>query len=838
MRVTSLSSQENWLTGVTYVVHEYAADYHSLEPIWSDRYVASANNKDTSQAYQTVPWMAKFTGCCREYAQQGAFDGQGSYNYEIKALVDLSDHVSSPRIISMPQIFLNPDVENFVQFCALPVAGLESMMVRNGGTINIDTDDNMPATFKWAVSIGGTGDTIEAIPVDSTVAGALPGDSRRSGMCARAKFAARAAPSLPSAEGTGGEIGIDSITISCTLGNAMVEADYELRVLPHPAAGSATQRVFEQSGTQGPWGCDQGGALCRKGTSLGLAYSLPSGIAYDAARGLELRYVVGTVGRPSSCGHHACQTPLLASAPGRVTYTSTYEGQDHQGLPMGAMLSPRKSGYVTDITVVFRASHENTRPGHEVTISAEQRQYADRLDGVILVDGQPWDPLSAGGVDQVVSEVPNTNFNEGMGGASVSLWLSKLNSDSPGPATPGTITNISIASPAEVQMLMDEGYTKLDKNLLEQSNRGELYIMYKRGSGKPLIDLSADRASMAYHAVSSSNGLVTLYALYGEEDEFDRKLLWTPCTGDDQPVVVCGAAAMSESGAPYLQSPQSCALFDPHPKRPPRIAHKGDCQGAANPGPDGAWVAPMGNLLKVCITAVDIDQGDNSLEVSFAEINGVPPDKAEAQPGLITGRTPFGAKITDINGVEGELTNLANSPCQDQLCDGYQGYLEWTPSPYQGGWSGEICIQACVSTGACPSAAGGPAHVCSQTCFKVTVPRCTWSLQNEDSFVEIAPRFQTNWLQLWYLNPGIGHPDFSLSILQRSINVGRVYLARWDDTMDGVAKRFGLTKERLIDFNADLAGMSDEEFSQMERHLCIIPNSCSLEAPSNAVKNE
>lgn len=159
--------------------------------------------------------------------------------------------------------------------------------------------------------------------------------------------------------------------------------------------------------------------------------------------------------------------------------------------------------------------------------------------------------------------------------------------------------------------------------------------------------------------------------------------------------------------------------------------------------------------------------------------SGVPPDKAEAQPGLITGRTPFGAKITDINGVEGELTNLANSPCQDQLCDGYQGYLEWTPSPYQvrqralrsilatqrldrcrgadvgaglggaqGGWSGEICIQACVSTGACPSAAGGPAHVCSQTCFKVTVPRCTWSLQNEDSFVEIAPRFQTNWLQV------------------------------------------------------------------------------------------
>lgn len=33
--------------------------------------------------------------------------------------------------------------------------------------------------------------------------------------------------------------------------------------------------------------------------------------------------------------------------------------------------------------------------------------------------------------------------------------------------------------------------------------------------------------------------------------------------------------------------------------------------------------------------------------------------------------------------------------------------------------------------------------------IQVRVARCKWALQAEDSLVEIAPRYQTNWLQLW-----------------------------------------------------------------------------------------
>ena len=60
--------------------------------------------------------------------------------------------------------------------------------------------------------------------------------------------------------------------------------------------------------------------------------------------------------------------------------------------------------------------------------------------------------------------------------------------------------------------------------------------------------------------------------------------------------------------------------------------------------------------------------------------------------------------------------------------------------------------------------------------------------QGEDSFVEIAPRFQTNWLQLWFLNPMVGHPDHARTASNQvapaaMINVGRIYKPRWDDTV-------------------------------------------------------
>ena len=45
------------------------------------------------------------------------------------------------------------------------------------------------------------------------------------------------------------------------------------------------------------------------------------------------------------------------------------------------------------------------------------------------------------------------------------------------------ITRVVLASDSQVAQYLDDGFTKVDKNLLQQSNRGAVYIMYKRGSG-------------------------------------------------------------------------------------------------------------------------------------------------------------------------------------------------------------------------------------------------------------------------------------------------------------------------------------------------------------------
>jgi len=81
-----------------------------------------------------------------------------------------------------------------------------------------------------------------------------------------------------------------------------------------------------------------------------------------------------------------------------------------------------------------------------------------------------------------------------------------------------------------------------------------------------------------------------------------------------------------------------------------------------------------------------------------------------------------------------------------------------------------------------PAPAPAPAspHPCPDfsVCRQVQVARCRWALQGQDALVEIAPRFQTNWLQLWYLNPFMAHPDHAsvltgaaaISLLSRALS--------------------------------------------------------------------
>jgi hypothetical protein len=50
--------------------------------------------------------------------------------------------------------------------------------------------------------------------------------------------------------------------------------------------------------------------------------------------------------------------------------------------------------------------------------------------------------------------------------------------------------------------------------------------------------------------------------------------------------------------------------------------------------------------------------------------------------------------------VKKDLTSLSLSL---SLKGEFSGIIEWIPSPYQGGWEGNVCVEACVSTGVCPA---------------------------------------------------------------------------------------------------------------------------------------
>lgn len=136
--------------GVSYVQHTYSKPQHSLQPFYPSHYVASLGDKSKSQPYRAVPWTAEFNGCCRQHKGQGS-----SFNFKISATVDLDDHIASPRIVTMPMLYVYPDFTNYISFCALSVAGKDGMVMKTSGTVNYESDDNEPAHYEWSIQSDG-----------------------------------------------------------------------------------------------------------------------------------------------------------------------------------------------------------------------------------------------------------------------------------------------------------------------------------------------------------------------------------------------------------------------------------------------------------------------------------------------------------------------------------------------------------------------------------------------------------------------------------------------------------------------------------------------------------
>ena len=425
---------------------------------------------------------------------------------------------------------------------------------------------------------------------------------------------------------------------------------------------------------------------------------------------LEVRYVFST-------GKH--MSSLVATQQKTVRYSATRAGEDHHGLPDGAAWNPVcdnnvcRGQYVTDIDVEFSASSANTRPRSDLAISHESRDYTSVA------------PL---GPD--VSRVPDSDFNKHTGGATIAILLQKMSDGNDGkPNTDhskrSAVTRVALASEAEVAGYLDEGYTKVDKNLLEQSDRGALYIMYKRGSGVPLLDVQTSPAP-EYERISgtSSKGVtISLYLKYSRDVQIARTLNWTPCTGQDEEVIVCAAVAAWNATAPY-SSPQQCMLLDVVPTKPPVFN--------TLPGfePDKVLHATMGKLLAIEMSVFRADFPVTSQVVPatpemvpairFSAVNGEPKDAPEVA-NLLTGRTRTVARIVQPNRKDAGLA--AREDAGDSSLRGeFSGFIEWIPSPYQGGWEGHICVEACVSSALCPATPMGSPEECTEQCYKVLTP--------------------------------------------------------------------------------------------------------------------
>ena len=342
MEILSFSVEEDWISGRSVVPVTYSAPYSSKVPSFPAdapaNYVASPETAAQVQPYTTVPWVATFAGCCRRYASP---DGVWSFN--VSAYVDLTNNLGSPRIVTMPQIWLAQATQGTpVYLCAMAVAGAGSMKLMSGGTLNYPRDDNSPAKMEWKV-VGYS--FLTTAGASAGVAIQTPDGTELADQdCIR--FVITGNPLA--ANGYIGYLTVGcSIGTGCALGGcSLVTADIALNAYPLATVNSGTEPL---AAAGSPFRCTNQASntnyICNTLVSVGS--SLATGLnvenrltitdgglllaAYSSTvKPLELRYVVATRDR---------QSGLLATAQGRDRYALTGESSDNSGLPSGMKLS-------------------------------------------------------------------------------------------------------------------------------------------------------------------------------------------------------------------------------------------------------------------------------------------------------------------------------------------------------------------------------------------------------------------------------------------------------------------------------------------------------------------
>mmetsp|Transcript_70221 Transcript_70221/g.146342 ORF Transcript_70221/g.146342 Transcript_70221/m.146342 type:complete len:903 (-) Transcript_70221:2273-4981(-) len=775
VQVTAFSESEDWVMGNFTFRHSYATPYDAtapLHPIYPDGFSYEAStgaSLSANQPFQHTPWTATFEGCCR---WSESLDPNAKKSYKIHTKLDLTDRNNAPAARTLPVVAVPQAISTALSdqpsFYVLAkdqfVMGIMAPKSMSSSTSNYPDDDNLAGSAALSYKIATEADLglpgympLEQVTVNDTT-----------GLVTVQTNVTSAWPP-----------GHYQLAVIVMSGSSDTVVDFMIRVVPAECQPMNVDRHEMAL---------MGERAARDKVIGWVGYTLSADVWVKnpcPGPNLVLNYVFAGLSVEAS-----------SSGPNGVVYNEVVGGYDHQGMPPGAMLGSMALNAIVDVKLSYDNPFDAHRPGHDAAVNKANRDYtnapqAEQLwaDGYrpVLMQGKNMGMIKERAIPATIS-MAAFNMNSGTGGAAVYMWI-KRGGNEPAITEFAISTNEAEEDAAEVA-----GFTKIDMDVNEQSSSPDrVYVWYKKGSGAAindikLVDLELDGpfTNMTYEPIEgcptmyaqspkcnlnsgTETRMLFMYVRKVPQGVVRRLLHWVPQSAGH--FLLCYSGTVP--GMADHSSTQRCIDIDVRQDRPPMFEMI------------PAQSTLMGQTLHFPVAFTDINHPDEMVHIGIDS----------------TGLTLSGAILGDpmhevVDGRTIKTTRM----------------VEWFPDALYGGFEGDVCFTATDSE--------GPGADMVKGCVSIKVERCMWHVQSEDTLIQIAARFGTNWLQIWHFNPEILHPDSSLPPNQ-AIHIGHLYEVEPNDALAVLAERFGTSIKHIMMNNWDL-----EDTLEIGKHICVIPNSC------------
>jgi len=773
VQVTAYSASEDWVMGNFTFRHSYATPYDAnapFIPLYPDGFSYEASTGAqlaANQPFKHTAWVATFEGCCRA-AVDSNVNNRGK-PYKVHTMLDLTDRNNAPAARTLPVVTVpvaaSADPMDQPMFYVMAkdqfTLGRMDPKAMSSQSSNFPGDDDIAAPLRYKLA---TAMDLHLAPDMYTQAAGVTVHSD-SGMV--------------TVTTNGAAPGFRQVAIVVDSGSSRTVIDMMVRVIPAacqpmPVNTSGVAYMGEMKAREMKMGW------------VGYGLSVPIWVASPcSAPDIVLNYVFASLSVEASS----------ASANG-IVYNSEPGGLDSQGMPMGAMLGSMAMDAIVDVRLTLDNPFSAHRPGHDAAVNKANRDYTNAPgaqalwdDGYrpVLMQGKTLADLDERALSATISFAA-FNMNSGTGGAAVYMWVKR------GSAEPA-ITEFAISTTEEEEEAAQRaGFMRLDTNVNEQSSSpDDVYVWYKKGSGAAITHVTlvddalegpfsgADfmpiagypNTAMEKRNLNSGTEMrkLFMYVKKAPQERVQRILHWVPQMAGHY-IFCYSGSVLSDSS---LASTQRCIDMDIRLDAVPSFV--------ALP----AQQTLMGKVLTFWVQFDDINHPDAEVMIGMDATQG---------------QTLAGARFV------GEPMHQVIDAARKRT----MRMVEWFPDATYGGFDGKACFTAMNSDSDGATPASG--------CVDIRVERCKWFVQTEDTLIQIAARFASNWLQIWHFNPEILHPDSALPP-SNEIWIGHLYEIEPNDVLSVLAERFG-TSIRHIQLNN--WGLSEQ--LTVGQHICIIPNSC------------